>query len=82
MDRITTSFYLKEIISIVFAAPYIALYILLILNFQAMIGKEVLLIGSIFPTIVPLIISIVFSTYYGVEWNYGGEKRECSFSVN
>lgn len=75
MDRITSSFYLKEIVSIVFAAPFIALYILFILNFQAMIDKEDLLVGSIFLTIIPLIISVGFSTYYRVEWDYRQREK-------
>ncbi|RLG84412.1 MAG: hypothetical protein DRO40_01315 [Thermoprotei archaeon] len=75
MDRTTPSFYLKEIISIVFAAPFIALYILLILSFQTIIEKEDLLIGSVFLTIIPLITSVGFSIYYGVEWDYRQREK-------
>jgi len=75
MDRTTSTFYLKEIISIVFAAPFIALYILLILSFQTIIDKEDLLIGSVFLTVIPLIISVGFSIYYGVEWDYRQREK-------
>ncbi|RLG84252.1 MAG: hypothetical protein DRO40_01980 [Thermoprotei archaeon] len=75
MNRPSLFHYLHEIISIVFAAPFIALYVLFILNFQTIIDKKDLVIGSIFLTIIPLTISMAFSMYYGIEWDYRQREK-------
>lgn len=69
------SLYLGEIISIIFAAPFIAFYVLLILGLQTIIDGKDLITGTIFLVIIPLMISISFSKHYAVEWDYRQREK-------
>ncbi len=74
MDN-TIFFYIGELLSIVFVAPFISLYILLVLYMNSLVELNDLLISCIFLTVIPLIISIGFSIYYGIEWNYRDREK-------
>ncbi len=61
---------IHEYISIIFSAPFIALYILLRIYYEDMINTYDLLLGLICLTILPIIIPVYYAHKLGVEWDY------------
>ncbi len=52
------------------AAPFISLYILIILYLNKLVSFVSFYTGILFLTVLPIIISLGLAKYYGVEWDY------------
>ncbi len=61
---------IPEIISIIFSAPFIALYVLLRLAFNGLINLNDLLAGILCLSIIPILLPLYYAWKIGSEWDY------------
>jgi membrane-associated phospholipid phosphatase len=63
-----------ELVSVVFSAPFIALYVVIRVYLSGLIGTSDLVQSIIWLTIIPVLVPVYYSVRLGVEWDY--PKRE------